>query len=109
MQVSHETEGCTAPSGMFHLRGASGKGLHGIVAVHVSLTPTSCGTPRLQVATGGASHEQLPMVLRVPHAALGTNPAFALLGLGGWCCRGAAVLKVDICCSSTAEGGWGCG
>lgn len=41
----------------------------------------------IEVATGGASHEQLPMVLRVPHNALGTNPAFAILGLGG-CCRG---------------------
>lgn len=37
----------------------------------------------VEVATGGASHEQLPMVLRVPHHVLGTNPAFALLGLGG--------------------------
>jgi hypothetical protein len=36
----------------------------------------------VEVATGGASHEQLPMVLRVPHHALGSNPAFALLGLG---------------------------
>lgn len=36
----------------------------------------------IEVATGGSSHEQLPMVLRVPHAPLGTNPAFALLGLG---------------------------
>lgn len=36
----------------------------------------------IEVATGGSSHEQLPMVLRVPHSALGTNPAFALLGLG---------------------------
>ena len=36
----------------------------------------------IEVATGGASHEQLPMVLRVPHHVLGTNPAFALLGLG---------------------------
>ena len=36
----------------------------------------------IEVATGGAAHEQLPMVLRVPHHALGTNPAFAILGLG---------------------------
>lgn len=38
----------------------------------------------VEVATGGASHEQLPMVLRVPHRALGTNPAFAILGLGAF-------------------------
>ncbi|KAL4438186.1 hypothetical protein ABPG77_010547 [Micractinium sp. CCAP 211/92] len=36
----------------------------------------------VEVATGGASHEQLPMVLRFPHHPLGTNPAFAILGLG---------------------------
>ena len=36
----------------------------------------------IEVATGGASHEQLPMVLRWPHHSLGSNPAFALLGLG---------------------------
>ncbi|KAL4448488.1 hypothetical protein ABPG75_005707 [Micractinium tetrahymenae] len=36
----------------------------------------------VEVATGGASHQQLPMVLRFPHHPLGTNPAFAILGLG---------------------------
>lgn len=39
----------------------------------------------MQVATGGSSHQQLPMVLRVPHASLGSNPAFAILGLGENC------------------------
>lgn len=38
----------------------------------------------IEVATGGSTHEQLPMVLRIPHHPLGTNPAFALLGLGEW-------------------------
>ena len=35
----------------------------------------------VEVATGGASREQMPMVLRVPQAnSLGTNPAFSILG-----------------------------
>jgi hypothetical protein len=38
----------------------------------------------IEVATGGSTHEQLPMVLRIPHHPLGINPAFALLGLGEW-------------------------
>ncbi|PSC70351.1 signal peptide peptidase-like 3 [Micractinium conductrix] len=50
----------------------------------VFLQPMITGGPSvmIDVATGGSSREQLPMVLRVPHAPLGTNPAFSLLGLG---------------------------
>lgn len=44
-----------------------------------------CPASPMQVATGGSSHQQLPMVLRVPHASLGSNPAFAILGLGESC------------------------
>ena len=51
---------------------------------HPADTPPCPAAPPLVLppATGGSSREQLPMVLRVPHAPLGTNPAFSLLGLG---------------------------
>eukprot|EP00887_Chlorella_sp_A99_P007587 scaffold28.g7587.t1 len=37
----------------------------------------------VEVATGGEAHEPMPMVLKVPHwPALGTNPAYSILGFG---------------------------